>query len=291
MIRFIVSLVGGASLGGVYALIGLGMVLAYRATETFNFAQGQLMLLPAFTIGYIQKKYSIPFVAGLAISLAIAAFVGVLFYVLVLQRTTGLPVFMGLIATLGIASVLDAIMVMKFGSNQYSIRIPGLPTGVTKIFGARLSSGSLALTGFTLLLAGSIAAVLRYTHLGTRIRAAGQDAVLASQGGIQVRRLYMGSWAISAVLAGIAGIAYGASAIVNPSMIELGLAAVPAIMLGGLDSIEGSLIGGIGVGILQGFTATYFGGEYVNVVTYSLLLLLLLTYPQGLFGTKHVARV
>ena len=291
VVRFIVALIGGASLGGTYALIGLGLVMAFRATETFNFAHGQLMLLPAFTLGYIETQHDLPFLTGLLLSLLIAAGVGILFYVLVLQRMVGLPVFMGLVATLGIASILDAIMVMKFGSNQYAIDIPGVPEGVVKIFGARISSESLTLTAFTLVLALGIAAIMRFTPLGLRIRAAGQDPVLASQGGIQVRRLYMFSWAIAAVLAGIAGISYGASAVVTPSMTELGLAAIPAIMLGGLDSFEGSVVGGIAVGILQGFTATYIGGEYLDVVTYSLLLVVLLVHPSGLFGTKHVTRV
>jgi branched-chain amino acid transport system permease protein len=291
MSRFIVALVGGFSLGGTYALIGLGLVMAFRATETFNFAHGQLMLLPAFTMGYIQLQYHLPFFVELFISLAIAAVVGMLMYLVVLQRTVGMPVFMGLVATLGIAAILDAVMVLKFGSNQYTITIPGMPDGVVTIFGARISKESLVLTAFTLVLAALIAGIMRFTPVGHRIYAAGQDAVLASQGGIHVRRIYLGSWALAAVLAGIAGITYGASAVVTPSMTELGLAAIPAIMFGGLDSIEGSVVGGLAVGILQGFTATYLGGEYLDVVTYSLLLVVLLIQPAGLFGTKRVTRV
>jgi branched-chain amino acid transport system permease protein len=291
MSRFVVSLVGGITLGGTYALIGLGLVLAFRATETFNFAQGELMALPAFIVGYFQAHNHQSFGVDLAISLVVIAVVGILFYVLVLQRTTGLPVFMSLIATLGLAAILDGIIAIIFGSNQYSITIPRLPKGVTIIAGARISTASIVLTIFTLILAGLVAGVMRFTNLGTRVRAAGQDAVLASQGGIQVRRLYMGSWAVAAVLAGIAGICYGSVAIVNTSMTELALSAIPAIMLGGLDSIEGAVIGGVIIGIIQGFTNTYLGGQYQDVVTYSLLLVILLTRPQGLFGTKQVARV
>ena len=291
MDRFIVSLIGGASLGGTYALIGLGLVLAFRATETFNFAHGELMLLPAFMVGYFQAHNSMPFAAGLVVSLVVIAVVGVLFYLLVLQKTTGLPVFMSLIATLGLAAILDGVIAILFGSNQYGITFPGLPKGVTHVFGARISTESIVLTIFTVLLAALVAGVMRFTNLGTRIRAAGQDAVLASQGGIQVRRLYMGSWAIAAVLAGIAGISYGSVGIVNTSVTQLALSAIPAIMLGGLDSIEGAVVGGLVVGIIQGFTDTYLGGQYQDVVTYSLLLVILLTRPQGLFGTQQVSRV
>jgi branched-chain amino acid transport system permease protein len=201
-----------------------------------------------------------------------------------------MPVFMGLIATLGLASILDGAMAIAFGFNSYSLTVPRLPSGSVMIFGAGVSTTSLILMGVALILSSAIALVLRFTHLGTKIRAAGQDAVLASQGGINVRRLYMGSWAIAAVLAGVAGISYGAVSSVDTSVPLLALGAIPAIMIGGLDSIEGALVGGMFVGIMQGFTSTYLGGQYTDVVTYGVLLAILLTYPQGLFGTKQTAR-
>jgi branched-chain amino acid transport system permease protein len=292
MNQFIVALADGASIGGTLALIGLGLVLAFRATETFNFAHGQLMLLPAFVIGRMQVNgnSSYPFVVQLAISLIIVGTIGVLFYVLVLRRTTGLPVFMGIIATLGLAAILDGAMTLIFGSRQYNVNTPGLPHGVVTIGGARVSSASLTLTVFTLVLAGAVALWLRMTRAGTSIRAAGQNAVLASQGGINVRRVYIASWGLAAALAGVAGIAYSSVSVADPSMVNLGLAAIPAIMLGGLDSIEGAVVGGFAIGILQGFTASYFGGQYVAVTTYGVLLVVLLTFPQGFFGTKQVAR-
>jgi branched-chain amino acid transport system permease protein len=293
MTRFIVSLIGGASLGGTYALIGLGLVLAFRATETFNFAHGELMLLPAFMVGYFQKQLhnNLPFGLQVIFSLLLVALVGVLFYVVVLRRTTGLPVFMGIIATLGLAAILDGAMTLVFGSNEYNITVPGLPHGSVSILGAKISTSSITLTIFTLVLAAIVASSLRFTHVGTKIRAAGQDPVLAAQGGINVRRVYMGSWAIAAILAGIAGISYGAVSIVDTSVVQLALAAIPAIMLGGLDSIEGAVVGGIIIGIIQGFTATYLGGQYLDVVTYTLLLVILLVRPQGMFGTQQVTRV
>ena len=104
---------------------------------------------------------------------------------------------MGVIASFGLAAVLDGVMLIIFGSPEYAIHFSGVPTGVMHLAGARFSATSLALTGFTLVLAAIVAGCLRFTAVGRRIRAAGQDPILASQGGINVRRIYMGSWALA----------------------------------------------------------------------------------------------
>jgi branched-chain amino acid transport system permease protein len=249
------------------------------------------MVLPAFILAYLQIHRTASFGLALVASLVMTAAVAVIFYQVVLQRTNGLPVFMSLIATLGMAAILDGLITIVFGSISYSIEFPGISSTVVTIVGARLSVTSLELTAVTLILAAAVAAVFRYTQIGTQMRAAGQDAVLASQGGIHVHRLYMLSWAVAATLAGVAGITYGISSVINLSVTDLGLAAIPVIMLGGLDSIEGAVIAGLIVGILQGFTFTYFGGQYRDLLTYSLLLLVLLFRPEGMFGTKEVTRV
>ncbi len=289
--RVIVSLFGGGALGGTYALVALGIVLAFRATGTFNFAHGQFMLFPAFLVGAWQAQHRASLAVSLVVGLLIISGVGLAFYLLVLQRTVGMLHFMGVIATFGLAAVLDGVMLIVFGSPQYNIAFPGLPSGVAYVFGTRLSAASLVITAFTLVLAGVVAAGVRFTPLGIRIRAAGQDAILASQGGINVRVLYMGSWALAACLAGIAGIAYGTTNLVNTSLVDVALAAFPAILIGGLDSIEGAVIGGLLVGIAQGFIATFLGPQYLDVLTYGLLLVVMLVFPTGLLGTRMVTRV
>jgi branched-chain amino acid transport system permease protein len=197
---------------------------------------------------------------------------------------------MGIVATFGLAAILDGIMGIVFGGRQYNIVIPGLPKGSLQIASAQVSESSLILTGLTLVLALSVVYLMRFTHLGVMVRAAGQDPVLAGQSGIPVGKIYMWSWALAAMLAAVAGISYGSTAAVNTSMVDLGRAAIPAIVIGGLDSIEGAVVGGIAIGLLQAFVQVYLGGLDVDVITYALLLIGLLLYPQGLFGTKEVVR-
>jgi branched-chain amino acid transport system permease protein len=289
MIILVQGLVGGIALGGTYALIALGLVLAFRATRTFNFAHGELMLLPAFLTAFLQAR-NFGFLPSVGLSILLSAAIGAAMYILVLRRTTGLPVFMGIIATFGLAAILDGIMGILFTAPQYSITTSFISKGSFTILNVHVGITPVLLGVFSILLAVLTAVIIRTTHLGLMVRAAGQDPVLAAQSGMQVRRLYMASWAVAAMLAAVAGITYGSVAEVSTSMIGLGLAAIPAIVLGGLDSIAGAIIGGIFIGLVQSFTQIYLGGYYVDLVTYTILLVVLLIYPQGLFGTKQVVR-
>jgi branched-chain amino acid transport system permease protein len=292
MSEFVAALFGGAFAGAIYALIGVGLVLVFRATQTFNFAHGEVMALAALVLARWQMDRDGPFGVGLLIALLVSALVGAAFYQLVLRRAVGLPPYMGLVATLGLAAVIDGTMTLIYGSNQYALRVPGLGKGNFTIFGAGLSTTGLILAVAAVALTTALALVLRLTRLGVRVRAAGQNAILASQGGIQVRRLYMASWALSMVLAALAGVAYGATNIVTSSISVTALAAFPAIILGGLDSIEGAIIGGLAIGIVQGFVAAYINsGQVVNLATYAILLVVLLLRPEGLLGTRDVRRV
>jgi branched-chain amino acid transport system permease protein len=289
MENVVTSVVGGIVAGSTYTLIAMGLVLAFRSTGTFNFAYGEFMLFPAYIVARWQSENK-GFGLSLLVGLIVVTVISVLFYLLVLQRIVGLPLFMGVIATLGLALVLDGVMVILFGTQQYDIQFPGLPAGNTDIFGVRISSASVVITIFSLVLAVVIAGLLRFTQLGTQIRAGGQDPLLASQGGIHIRAIYMISWGLAGILAGAAGVTYGSIDLVSTSMVSVALAVFPAMLLGGLDSIEGAIVGGLAVGILQGFTATYIGGQYLDVVTYSMLLVVLLVRPTGLFGTKQITR-
>jgi branched-chain amino acid transport system permease protein len=209
----------------------------------------------------------------------------------VLRTTVGRPPFVPVVATLGISAVATGAVGIAFPNTQYGLTIPALSTGSTTIFGATFSTASLEISVFAVLLTVALVLVFRYTSLGVRVRAGGQDSLLASQGGINIRWVYMGSWALACVLAGIAGITYGSVNAINTGIVDLAMLAFPAALLGGLDSIPGSLIGGLGIGLIQGFVASYLGGQYVTVVTYVVLLGVMMLLPHGLMGTKTVRRV
>jgi branched-chain amino acid transport system permease protein len=285
------AIIGGLSLGAVYSLVTLGIVIIFRATETFNFAHGSFMLLAALIVGRLQSHSGLPFALLALISLAIVGALGAMLFRFVLRSTIGRPHFVAVIATLGFAAAADGVIGIVFPQTEYTIAIPGLSTGSIRIFGATFSVASLEISAFAVILTVALVLVFRFTSLGVRIRAAGQNSLLASQGGINVHWVYLGSWALACVLAGVAGIAYGSVNSVNQGIEGLALLAFPAALLGGLDSIPGSLIGGFGIGLIGGFVAAYIGGEYVTVVTYLVLLVVMLFLPHGIAGTRSVRRV
>jgi branched-chain amino acid transport system permease protein len=287
---FITSVFSGLAIGGTYALIALGIVLAYRATGVFTFAHGELVALGAFAVAAWSATHGS--VLAIAAALLLPAAIAGGFYLVALRRQTGSAShFTGVIATLGLASVLDGVLVLMFPQGDYSYSFPGVPTGVTRIFGTRIVSAQIILAVTAFVVAVSLGLILRYTHFGKILFAAGQDPLLASQGGINIRMVQVVSWTLSGLLAGVAGIAYAATHQIDPSLTGIAFAAFPAIILGGLDSVFGAVVGGFAIGLLQGFVTTYLGPSYVNLITYSLLLLVLLVLPSGLFGTRQVRRV
>lgn len=285
------AVIGGLSLGAVYSLVTIGIVIVFRATETFNFAHGSFMLLGALIVGRLQHGSGLPFVLLALISLGIVGGLGALLFRLVLRSAVGRPHFVAVIATMGFAAMADGFIGIVFPQTQYSIAIPGLPKGSTTVFGATFATASLVISAFAVVLTVALVLVFRFTSLGVRIRAGGQDSLLASQGGINIHWVYLGSWALACVLAGIAGIAYGQVNSVNSGIENLALLAFPAALLGGLDSIPGSLVGGFGMGLVGGFVSAYIGGEYVTVATYLVLLVVMLFLPHGVAGTRTVRRV
>ena len=285
------AVIGGLSLGAIYSLVTLGIVLVFRATETFNFAHGSFMLLGALIVGDLQRNTKIPFGILAVISLGIVGLLGALLFQFALRYAVGKPAFVPVIATLGFAAIADGVITLVFPDTQYGITIPGLSTGSTTVFGATFGTSTLETSAFAVILTVALVLVFRFTSFGVRVRAGGQDSLLSSQGGINIQWVYLGSWALACVLAGIAGITYGSVNSVNHGIADLALLAFPAALLGGLDSIPGSLIGGFGIGLVQAFVASYVGGEYVTVVTYLVLLVVMLFLPHGIIGTRTVRRV
>lgn len=289
MTQLTIFLMSGLSVGGTLALIALGLVLIMRATGVFNFAQGQFMILPAIAAARLQVT-GWPFWLCILVGVVAGCIIAALFYRFVLERMVGLNLIFPVIATLGFASVLDGAMGMVFGTSSYSLVIPFLPTGSVDLFGARFTVVSIITTVASLTLAAAVASFLRFTRIGALVRSAGQDPLLASFGAINVRRVFLASWIVAAALAALAGMAYASTTVVNSTVISIALLAAPAIVLGGLDSIEGALVGGVVIGLVQAATATYLGGQYVEVVSYGLLLVVLQFLPHGVFGTKQIVR-
>ncbi len=318
MSQFLNGLVAGISFGGIIALIALGYVIIYRATHTLNFAQGALLTLGAYVAYWLSGpiegiKFVNPpsllrlplFVAGL-ISMMILAGLGWLIERLVVRRFRGQPVFAVIMATLGVAIILGQFMIAVWNTIGVSLDTPFDSQKPWVDFGpVRISQIDLVTLGAVSVITVLFFFVFQRSKLGTAMKATAYDQEAAIAQGISPSVIFGASWAISAALAALAGVllASGAgsnSPQVSPSLAAIAFLGFPAIVLGGVDSPGGAVLGGLIIGIVWNLFATYdsqvhdvlhLGHDFYQVAPFVLMIIVLLVRPAGLFGTKEVRRV
>jgi len=298
MSDFFQFLVAGISLGSVYALICLGFVVIYRATGVINFAQGGLVVVGAYLTHQLVMRWSLPFVIGVPLAMIGVAAFGLLLERFVLRRMVGQPVFAIILITLGVLFVLEQICSVLWG---YDVLMIGDPWGVrtVNVGGAAIRIADLWTIGAALSTLGVFFALFRRTTLGIAMRAGASDPEAALAHGISPRAIHGVAWAIAGAVATIAGVLVAA----GPKGVDLTVSAVafrafPAMILGGLDSAEGAVAGGIIIGLVEVFTAAYLapaapwlGANFHVVMPYALMIAVLMVRPYGLFGTEEVRRV
>jgi len=295
---FLQLVFAGLALGARYALVALGFVIIYRATGVINFAQGGLVALGAYLAYQFGERSGLPFPLAVLAALVVSGLVGVLVERLLLSRMVGQPVFAVVMVTIGLLFVIEQLIPTLWG---YEAKNLGDPWGVETKDVAGLSLAVRDL--WTLVLAGAALGgfflFFRFTRYGLAMRAAAFDQEAALAQGISVRRVVAMSWAIAGIVAALAGVslASGAAA-VNPTISFIALAAFPAMILGGLDSPAGAVIGGMVIGVTQTLTAGYqpehaawLGNNFHVVMPYVVMILILLVRPYGLFGTPEVHRL
>jgi branched-chain amino acid transport system permease protein len=283
-------LVDGITNGCIYGLIGVGFVVIFRATGVVSFAQGAFMMIGALLFASCVRSGT-GLVGALAVAGAALFVGGGLIYRIVFSRLVGSEAFVVSIATVGLGTLLESGGLLIWG--------PGIIT-IPVLFSYRLHHvGSLRFDNldvfivvFTVVVFAVIVFGLHRTPVGLAMRSVANNAKLAAFAGVNVVRMSTLSWAIAGLTGCFAGVVYLLGTQPNSGGVySLGLAAFPAILLGGLDSVPGALVGGVLIGILEAAVATYAGGTWENVVAYIVLLGVLLLRPQGIFGSGDVARL
>ncbi len=291
MQEFASILLNAITLGCTYGLIGLGFVIVFRSTGVISFAQGAFMMTGALLFATL-INHSVPVWAALVITVAALAALGTVTFVLVFGRLAGLESFVGAIATIGVGTLIEAIVLLIWGPSIITIK--SIFSGGNHHLGgpfviSNIGIFTLAVTAvvFVLVILG-----LQKSPLGVRMRASADNPGLASYTGLHVVRLSSAAWAVAAATGALAGVVFLIGSQPDPETVySLGLAAFPAILLGGIDSIGGCLVGGLLIALVQSAIATWWGGQYQDVAAYVALLLLLLVRPQGLFGRIDARRL
>ncbi len=297
MTEFLQSLTRGLGTGSLYALLAVGFVIIYKSTLVISFAQPALMVAGAVTVTYLAVDFGLNFFLAVAIAVAATAALGLLVERAALRPMVGKPVFVIAIITLGVDIFIRVIVNRFIGLN---VRQVGDPWGLNVIDagGVVIQQRYIAMVVTTAVVVTALFAFFKYSRIGLAMRATAFDQETALAQGISVGTVFALSWAIAGGLAALAGTFLGTSAGIDQQTWLVALKALPAIILGGLDSIGGAVIGGLAVGVLESLVGTYqgqyapwLGQNFAVVSPYVLMLLVLLVRPYGLFGTPEVERV
>jgi len=306
---FLETLIGGLMAGMLYSLVALGFVLIYKASGVFNFAQGAMVLFAALAMARFAEW--IPLYTGIQSLIAanLIAFVlaaGVMFLVawvieyLVLRHLVNQEGTTLLMATLGITYFLDGVGQTIFGSDIYKIDI-GMPKEPLMAFekafegGIMINQEDMVAAAIAAVLVAGLSVFFQKTTTGRALRAVADDHQAAQSIGIPLNRIWVIVWCVAGIVALVAGMIWGSKLGVQFSLSTVALRALPVVILGGLTSVPGAIIGGliIGVGekLSEVFLGPYVGGGIEIWFAYVLALGFLLVRPQGLFGEKIIDRV
>jgi branched-chain amino acid transport system permease protein len=285
-------LLSGLSMGSIYALVALGFVLIYKATSILNLAQGEFLMVGAYICLSITLDFGLNFFASFMLTMVFSVILGLAVERLVLRPLIGEPIISVIMVTLGLTYILRGLVIMIWGNDIRQFNI--FPEQPVDFWGVKLTYLYLYSLGISLILLTVFAIFFKYARTGIFMRAVADHQTAAQSMGISVRGVFAMSWCISAVVSSIGGILVGNIAGVGVDLSYIGLKVLPAVILGGLDSILGAIIGGLIVGILEFLSAGYLD-PYIpainEVFPFIVLVLVLMIKPYGLFGTEEIERV
>ncbi|WP_398480831.1 branched-chain amino acid ABC transporter permease [Tardiphaga sp.] len=288
-------LVNGLVVGTLYGVVAMSFVLIYKATQVVNFAQGELLLIGAWVCWTLLTKYQVPFWLGMPMTLVFMFAFGILIQVVILRPLIGEPIISVIMVTIALSAVFQAALKWIYGVS---------PQPFPRVFTSQaVSIGSLQIqTVYVMSLVVSVlmmfgmAWFFKVSKWGLAMRATAFNQQVAQSLGISVKTVFAMAWAISAMVSAVAGVVVAVVNGVSSGLSIYGIKVFPAVILGGLDSIAGAVVGGIIIGLLENF-AQFIDSEYLHwgnlyeIAPFYVLIIILMIKPYGLFGTKDIERV
>ena len=288
-------LLNGLIVGTLYGVVAMSFVLIYKASQVVNFAQGEFLLVGAWVCWFFLTEWQLPFWAGFLFTMAFMTLFGIILQVVVLRPLIGEPVISVIMATIGLGIFFQALMKWIFGVFARPFP-PIFATEQVSIAGLQVQSVYLMSLAISVLIMVAFAWFFTASKHGLAMRATAFDQQVAQSLGISVPRVFAMSWAISALVSAVAGGVVGVVNGVSSALSFYGIKVFPAVILGGLDSVVGAVLGGVIVGVLENL-AQYVDAEWLHIgnmyaiAPFYALILILLVKPYGLFGTKNIERV
>ena len=288
-------IINGLIIGTLYGVVGMCFVLIYKASQVVNFAQGEFLLIGAWTCWWLLTAWNIPFFWGFLIAVCFMMVFGIAVQMIVLRPLIGEPIISVIMVTIGLSIFFQALMKWMFGTFAQPFP-PIFPVAQVNILGLQVQTAYLMSTGVSLAIMAGFAWFFKYSRRGLAMRATAFSQQVAQSLGISVRQVFALSWGISAAVSAVAGVVVGIVNGVSSALSYFGIKVFPAVILGGLDSVFGAVVGGLIVGLLENL-GQYVDSQYLKwgnlyeIIPFYALIIILMIKPYGLFGTRDIERV
>lgn len=282
-------LFSGLSIGSIYALVALALVIPFKASGVLNFGQGEMVTLGAYIALVLSTATRLPYYAVVPLTLAIAALVGVVFERLFIRPLVKAPEFTIVIGTFALGLMVKYAIRLYWQDNLYSLPVP-FSTEPLVFAGVRLNPVFLWIIACALALLAVLALFFQKTRAGKAMRAVSQNQEAARLMGISVERVFSSTWALGTAIGALAGVLFAPVTGINPEIGGLILKAFVAAVIGGFSSLPGAVIGGLMLGVIETLSGAIVSSTFKNVVAFAVLILVLLVRPYGLFGTAGSRR-
>jgi branched-chain amino acid transport system permease protein len=290
MDTFIQLTVTGLANGGILAIVALGFVLIYKASGVINFAQGQFLLVGAYVIMASLVTFELHWLVGVLIAVMVAVALGGLVERFVLRPLIGQPIISVIMVTIGLGQVLHSAVQIIWGTRPRPFP-EFIPASSVELVGARVPASRLIAISLVAIALVLFTMFFKRSRQGIAMRAVADDQQAAMVMGISVRRTFALAWMLSGACAVLGGLLVANLIGVSGQVGAFGLLVFPVVILGGLDSVPGAVMGGAIIGLLTAYTGGYLGGGLQTVIPYVALVFILLIRPYGLFGEVRIERV
>lgn len=289
--RYVIELiVSGVAIGAIYGLMAMAYAMTYKATGLLNFAQGELGMLIAYLAWSISLALGANTWVLLGGTLVSSVVLGLLIERFIMRRMLGQPLFSSVLITVGIGVMITSAVLLIWGGEQHAIEI-GRPNRILSFGDIRIRESQLAVIVVLVVVLVATNLFFKYSRFGAAMRAVAADQRTARLMGISPARVQSVAWAVSSILAGLAGLFFAVTFELSPSLFTLGLKSFPATVVGGLDAVLGSGVGGVFVAIVENLVGGYIAPIMKEIAGFLMILIILMVRPFGLFGQRDIERV
>jgi len=295
MAFFAQLIITGLALGIIYGVIALCIVVVYKSTRVFNFAQGELLIVGGFFCWTCLTQWHLPLVVAFLLTVVATGFVGYLIERLTLRPLIGQPILAAIMMTVCLMAVLKGGALLAWGGETQSYQPPIFPKEPVQLGTVVISQEYVWASGLAVILIVLFAFFFQRTRAGLAMRGTSEDHQLAQSVGVPVETVFAQSWIIAGMVSAVVGIVLASLFSVDMGIGELGLKAVAVVLLGGLESIPGAIVAGLTIGVLEMIAAGYLdpivGGGIRDVFPWVVAVIVLIFSPYGLFGWRRIERI